>query len=126
MVNGYVPVDLHAALDIKAKHDVVPYAGGTDLMVENRTGVSYLFLGKLDELRQIKEDENYIRIGAAVTFTEALASDLVPQLMKDNTVSATAPKAALKRHILPSASRLSKPAKDTREMAKALRPPTFS
>lgn len=91
MVNGYVPVDLHAALDIKAKHDVVPYAGGTDLMVENRTGVNYLFLGKLDELRQIKEDENYIRIGAAVTFTEALASDLVPQLMKEAVSRIAAP-----------------------------------
>lgn len=44
----------------------VSYAGGTDLMVENRSGDSYLFLGKLDELREIKEDEEHIRIGAAV------------------------------------------------------------
>ena len=91
MVNGFVPENLAQALQLMNEHTLVPYAGGTDLMVENRKGVSYLFLGKLPELREIREDADYIRIGAAVTFTEALASDLVPQLMKEAISRIAAP-----------------------------------
>lgn len=91
MVNGFAPKTLQEALELRAAHDVVPYAGGTDLMVENRKNVTYLFLGKLSELRQITADENYIRIGAAVTFTEALASELVPPLMKEALARIAAP-----------------------------------
>ena len=83
MVNGFAPKTLQEALEIRAAHDVVPYAGGTDLMVENRPNVSYLFLGKLAELKQVVVDDNYVRIGAAVTFTEAIANENVPQLMKE-------------------------------------------
>lgn len=91
MVNGFVPKTLREALELRAAHDVVPYAGGTDLMVENRTGVDYLFIGRLPELRQISVDDEYIHIGAAVTFTEALASDLIPPLMKEAVSRIAAP-----------------------------------
>lgn len=91
MVNGYTANSLHEALDIRAKHDVVPYGGGTDLMVENRENVSYLFLGKVPELTEIKEDDKYIRIGGEVTFTEALESPLVPPLMKEAVSRIAAP-----------------------------------
>lgn len=91
MVNGFTPKTLKEALELRAAHDVVPYAGGTDLMVENRKGVSYLFLGRLPELRQITAEDEYIRIGAAVTFTDALASDLVPPLMKEALSRIAAP-----------------------------------
>lgn len=91
MVNGYMPASLQEALEIRAHHDVVPYAGGTDLMVENRPGVTYLFLSRVPELRKITEDEAYIRIGAAVTFTEALADSRVPQLMKEAVSRIAAP-----------------------------------
>ena len=83
MVNGYTASSLKEALTILAETNAVPYAGGTDLMLENRPGVKYLFLKKIPELRSITADERYIRIGAAVTFTEALASPLVPPLMND-------------------------------------------
>ncbi|MBP5726465.1 MAG: FAD binding domain-containing protein [Clostridia bacterium] len=91
MVNGYAPKTLQEALELRASRDVVPYAGGTDLMVENRKGVEYLFIGKVPELRQITVDDEYVRIGAAVTFTEALASDLVPPLMKEAVARIAAP-----------------------------------
>ena len=91
MVNGYAPKTLAEALELRGKYDLVPYAGGTDLMVENRPIVSYLFLGKLPELKTIREDAVYIRIGAAVTYTEALASDLVPQFMKEAISRIAAP-----------------------------------
>ena len=43
MVNGYAPTTLEEALKIRAKEKVIPYAGGTDLMVQNRKDVEYLF-----------------------------------------------------------------------------------
>lgn len=91
MVNGYVPKTLAEALTLRGQYDLVPYAGGTDLMVENRPNVSYLFLGKLAELKGISEDADYVRIGAAVTYTEALASPMVPQLMKEAISRIAAP-----------------------------------
>jgi CO/xanthine dehydrogenase FAD-binding subunit len=91
MVNGYLATTLREALEIRAAHDVVPYAGGTDLMVENRKGVDYLFLNRVPELRAITVDEQYIRIGAAVTFTEALESLVVPPLMKEAVSRIAAP-----------------------------------
>ena len=83
MVNGYAPTTLQEALEIRAREQVVPYGGGTDLMVQNKPGVSYLFLNNIDELRHITDDGEYIRIGAAVTFTEGLESDLIPPMMKE-------------------------------------------
>ena len=91
MVNGYAPKTLAEALELRSKYDLVPYAGGTDLMVENRPNVSYLFLGKLAELKGISEDADYVRIGAAVTYTEALSSPMVPQLMKEAISRIAAP-----------------------------------
>ena len=91
MVNGYAPKTLLEALELRSKLDLVPYAGGTDLMVENRPNVSYLFLGKLTELKGISEDAEFVRIGAAVTYTEALASPIVPQLMKEAISRIAAP-----------------------------------
>lgn len=91
MVNGYAPKTLAEALELRSKLDLVPYAGGTDLMVENRPGVSYLVLGKLQELKGISQDADYVRIGAAVTYTQALASPIVPQLMKEAISRIAAP-----------------------------------
>ena len=91
MVNGYAPHTLGEALKIRAGQDVVPYAGGTDLMVENRPGVTYLFLNNIPELRHITVVETWIRIGAAVTFTEALADERVPRIMREALAQIAAP-----------------------------------
>lgn len=91
MVNGFAPKTLAEALAILDTTDAVPYAGGTDLMVENREGVKYLFIGRLPELKQISADAQYVRIGAGVTFTQALQSDLVPPLMKEAVSRIAAP-----------------------------------
>ena len=91
MVNGYTAASLREALELRSAHDVVPYAGGTDLMVENRPNVTYLFLNKVPELKAIAEDDAYIRIGAGVTFTQALADPRVPILMKEAVSRIAAP-----------------------------------
>ncbi|WP_101696256.1 FAD binding domain-containing protein [Clostridium minihomine] len=91
MVNGYTAASLRDALDVRAAHKVVPYTGGTDLMVENRPDATYLFLNKIPELKQISLDEDFIRIGAGVTFTQALADSRVPPIMKDAVSLIAAP-----------------------------------
>jgi CO/xanthine dehydrogenase FAD-binding subunit len=91
MVNGYRPASLKEALEIKKNTKAIPYAGGTDLMVENKQSVSYLFLNGLKELQQIREDENTIFIGSGVTFAQALESDQIPLLMKEAVSKIAAP-----------------------------------
>lgn len=91
MVNGYKPSTLQEAIKIKSITRVVPYAGGTDVMVRRPEGVPFLFLNDIGELKQIKDDGEYIRVGAAVTFTQALKSDLVPALMKEAVSRIAAP-----------------------------------
>ncbi len=87
----YTPATLAEALKIRNSEQVIPYAGGTDLMVENRKDAVYLFLNRVKELQQIREDETYVRIGSGVTFTQALQSDLVPALMKEAVSHIAAP-----------------------------------
>lgn len=91
MVNGYNPTTLKEALEIRARERVLPYAGGTDIMVQNPKGVPFLFLNRIEELKEIKDDGEYIRIGAGVTFTQALGSDLIPPLMKEAVSRIAAP-----------------------------------
>ncbi len=86
-----VPTTLEQALAIRAAEPVVPYAGGTDLCVQNKPGLRYLFLNKVPELKGVTEDEDYIRIGACTTFTQALESPLVPALMKEAVSHIAAP-----------------------------------
>lgn len=89
MVNH--PLTLQEALQIRASQQVVPYAGGTDLMVENRKDVTYLFLNRVSELQQIREDDKTVTIGAGVTFTQALENEAVPALMKEAISHIAAP-----------------------------------
>lgn len=91
MVNGYAPKTLKEAVEIYAENRVVPYAGGTDLMVENRPDVTYLFLNKIPELKQIKVDDMYVRIGSGVTFTQAMEDTRVPELMREAVSHIAAP-----------------------------------
>lgn len=92
MVGSFIPKNKKEALDLKAKYtELIPYSGGTDLMVENRKNPSYLFLGKLNELKGIKKTDGKIEIGAETTFTEALESPIIPQMMKDALILIAAP-----------------------------------
>ena len=81
--NGYMPESLDEALSIMRDEKVKPYSGGTDLMLEEGEGESYLFLNKIAELKEIKSDSDYIRVGAQCTFTEIEESQASPQILKD-------------------------------------------
>ncbi|BCZ46501.1 hypothetical protein psyc5s11_25680 [Clostridium gelidum] len=91
MVNCYKPTSLKEALDIRAKEIVTPYAGGTDLMIEPDENATYLFLNKVLEMKNIVEDNEFIRIGAACTFTNIIENELTPAILKEAVSQIAAP-----------------------------------
>jgi CO/xanthine dehydrogenase FAD-binding subunit len=75
------PRSLEEALQIKAERpDAVPIAGGTDLMVElnfdRRRPDAMLNLGEVDELRGWSRENGTLRLGAGLTYTEAMEEPL--------------------------------------------------
>jgi len=91
MVDNFRPTSLDAALDIMAKENVTPYAGGTDLMIKASESAKYLFLDKICEMKKIDEDVDYIRIGGACTFTEIIENALSPAILKEAVSHIAAP-----------------------------------
>jgi CO/xanthine dehydrogenase FAD-binding subunit len=91
MVREYHPTRLQDALELRAAETVVPYAGGTDLMIAADKNARYLFLDRIAELKTISEDADTVRIGAACTFTELLESGLIPAFLKEVVLSIAAP-----------------------------------
>ena len=83
MVNGYVPQTLAEALEMKGREQVTPYGGGTDLMVEHHRTGTYLFLHRISEMQQIVQDDTYLRLGAACTFTQVQEHTLTPPILKE-------------------------------------------
>jgi xanthine dehydrogenase FAD-binding subunit len=80
---SYKPATLKEALEIRAREQVIPYAGGTDLMIEADPEAGYLFLTDVPELKTIEIVDRYLEVGAAVTYTQALLSPLVPEILKE-------------------------------------------
>jgi CO/xanthine dehydrogenase FAD-binding subunit len=75
------PRTLDEALRVKAERpDAVPLAGGTDLMVElnfdRRRPEVVLNLGEVEELRGWSRENGGVRLGAGLTYTEAMAEPL--------------------------------------------------
>lgn len=91
MVRNLHPELLKDALDIRSTQTVVPYAGGTDLMIKPDEKAVYLFLDRISEMKNITEDAGSLRIGAACTFTELQQSGLTPAFLKAVVSSIGAP-----------------------------------
>ena len=75
------PRSLDEALRVKSEQpDAVPLAGGTDLMVElnfdRRRPAVLLNLGEVEELRGWSREDGAVRLGAGLTYTEAMAEPL--------------------------------------------------
>ena len=75
------PRSLDEALRVKSEHpEAVPLAGGTDLMVElnfdRRRPDVVLNLGEIEELRGWSQENGGVRLGAGLTYTEAMAEPL--------------------------------------------------
>jgi CO/xanthine dehydrogenase FAD-binding subunit len=75
------PTNLDEALQLKAERpDVVPIQGGTDLMVElnfdRARPAALLNLAELQELKGWTRENGSVRLGAALTYTEAMQGPL--------------------------------------------------
>ena len=75
------PKTLKEALELLKKPNTVPIAGGTDLVIDLREGKckaeTLVAIDHLDELSYIKEEGQYIRIGATTNLTQIVESDLI-------------------------------------------------
>ena len=91
MVNGILPASLKEALEAHANSGITPYAGGTELMVQEKRAGSYLFLHKVPEMRAISTTGGKVRMGAACTYSEILDSADVPELLKKAVSQIAAP-----------------------------------
>lgn len=86
----FKPFNLSEALQMRADFDIVPYAGGTDLMVS--PGISsFLFIGDLQELQDIYYDDEGLHIGPCINYTELLHHYLCPELLQATIRKLAAP-----------------------------------
>ncbi|RTZ92596.1 MAG: molybdopterin dehydrogenase, partial [Deltaproteobacteria bacterium] len=99
MVTAYRPATLQEALELRGRAELIPFAGGTDLMVKYHswTGTlpkfpkDVLFLGHLKELRGIARRDQALHIGAGVTLSEVAAHPETPALLREAVLSIAAP-----------------------------------
>lgn len=92
MVNAFYPKTLEEALAAKAEDpSLVPYAGGTDWMVNRREDTPLLFLNYIPALREIRRDENGLAIGACCTYTDLLESGAIPSILGQAAVEVASP-----------------------------------
>ena len=90
--NKLTPSSLKEALQLRKNTALIPYSGGTDIMVSGACAESdYLFIKNVQELRQITSDDEYIRFGAACCFTDAIEHPLTPLILKDACQQIAAP-----------------------------------
>ncbi len=90
MVTAYTPKNLREALVLRRSAGMIPFAGGTDLMVRGKTtpgalpgfDAPVMFIGEIDELRQIDLVGDRLVIGAACTLTQVLENQYTPPLLK--------------------------------------------
>jgi len=82
---------LKEALEVRKNPEYIPYTGGTDLMVWADENAQYLFLHKVPEMKQIVEDNEYIRIGASCTFSEIIENPLTPKILQEACLNIAAP-----------------------------------
>jgi len=86
------PKSLNDVLKLRKNTSLIPYSGGTDLMVSGKCSEArYLFINNMEELHRISEDEKFIRFGTACTFTEVIESPLSPAILKEACEQIAAP-----------------------------------
>jgi len=86
MVRAFRPESVNHALEIMSENQVIPLAGGTDLMVQRRAWsglpprfeLPVLFIDHLEELQLLRKEEEQLRICAGCTFTSLLEHEAVP------------------------------------------------
>lgn len=87
----YRPNDLNEALELMNDMDLLPLAGGTDLMIRARHWQGarrhfkqdVILISHLEALRTLKDEENAYVIGAGITQAEVLKCDFLPDYIKE-------------------------------------------
>jgi len=91
-VRELAPRSLRDALVLRKNEALIPYSGGTDIMVSGACSESdYLFINNVTELRQITSDDEYIRFGAACKFSETAENPLTPEILREACLQIAAP-----------------------------------
>ena len=80
MVRSEIPKTLNACLELLSKDSFKILAGGTDLLVQNRSHASLpigfkqniLYVANIEELNYVKADEENVYIGAVTTLEQIL------------------------------------------------------
>ena len=91
MVNSVTAHSLNEALQLRRNAELIPYVGGTDLMVEGHEDVSYLFLHKVPEMKKITVTDDSIAYGASCTFTEVIECPDTPAILREACQAIAAP-----------------------------------
>lgn len=99
MVTSYRPDTLTEALELMHLRPMIPFAGGTDLLVRHgiRTGVApqfdqdVLFVDAIAALQQIEACETKLVIGAGCTLTQLSCHRSVPALLRQACRQMAAP-----------------------------------
>ena len=95
MVETFVPKSKKEALKLLNDRKCIILAGGTDLMVKGKKwsgcipdfDSDVVIIRHLQELKNIKIDEEYLSIGAACTLIELEENILIPQYFKEAILS---------------------------------------
>lgn len=99
MVDSQIVKTLSQALEYLDQGTYRIVAGGTDMLVQNRshTGMpigfkqAVLYVSHIDELNYIKEDDDHIYIGATTPLETILNSRISPKLIKDIFIEMASP-----------------------------------
>jgi CO/xanthine dehydrogenase FAD-binding subunit len=81
----FTPRSLEEALQVRAEHpDALPIQGGTDVMValnfDRARPAAVLNLNEVSELRGWSRENGTLRLGAALTYSEAMSGDVAEAL----------------------------------------------
>ena len=84
---SYRPESLSELLELMSDKDLIPFAGGTDLMVQN-AGVDgpefskeIVFVAHLEELKEIKKEAGNLLIGSSATLSDIENHKDVPEII---------------------------------------------
>jgi len=99
MVKAFIANTLVDCLNILDKEKVKIVAGGTDMLIQNRSHsgipIGYktdvLYVSAVDELKTISDDENFVYIGATATLEQILENDLIPKVLRDTILEMASP-----------------------------------
>lgn len=99
MVKSFIPMTLDECLKVLNENEVRIVAGGTDMLIQNRSHTSMpigfksdvVYISNIEELKRIYQDEEFVYIGSVSSLEKVMESDFVPQLLKDTILEMASP-----------------------------------